>query len=438
MSKVKVYSRGCVFEKAKIYGMFELGKKYGIEQAAPDEKADVHLIITCLGTGPKIMWSLNAIEIVLRDAKEDEKVIIVGCFNKKYDSLKDLDGIKNIRVIEEEDWPRYVINEITGNNKKITEGDITVGRMHPMFNNDDGTPNDIVIKFMIENGCINGCSFCKNNYIKSPAVKSVSEDVLLKYFREKIASGTKQIILGGENTTLYGIDLYGKRTLHSLIRKLSEEEGLEYISVDELTIKNMYPELFAELLNNPKVTSVQFQLESASDKILKLMNRGHTIEEYDDYISQLKEKGKYVGTILMSGYPEETYEDLDKTIEYMRKRNIYTILVSQYEDYPELPSSGQNQLSDIEKRKHTGYLVKAMKENNHRLLLGDMQTIETAIFITKFKGCYIFSTPNTCVFGGQSRKKEFNRVEPGTVLKIKPKDIIKYDDATGSREVYRF
>lgn len=439
MSRIKIYHLGCIAGLAKAIQLIDLGKKYGIELAEAGEETDNHLIITCMGTGVTIQSFYDIMEDILNRINDKEKIIIVGCFNKEGEYLKKMfEGQQNIRVIEDENWPRPVINEIMGLSEKTTERDILDGRKLPIFNNSDGNPSEVVIKYMIEDGCTNRCSFCKNNYIKDPTVKSISEEVVLKYLREKIAAGTRQIILGGENTTLYGIDLYGRRTLHSLIRKLSEEEGLEYISVDELTVANMYPELFEELLNNPKVTSMQFQLESASNKILKLMNRGHTIQTYDDYIAELMKKGKYIGTILMSGYPGETYDDLDETIEYMQRRGIYTVGISEYEDHHCLPSSKKEQLPDEEKRNHTNYLAKAITENNYRVMVGSMQTIETAILTAKFNGYYIFSTPNTCSGGGYGIGKDFADLEPGAILKIKPKSIDNSLKVIEKRGVYRF
>ena len=438
MSKIDIYSVGCVAELAKIDQFISLGKNYGIEFTENSEEADTHLIVTCRGTGVTIATSWEIIKSVLSKTKENEKIIIVGCFNKEGHFLKRMFKERsNVCVIENPNWTIPVINEIANIKKRNTKKVILDSRKISLFNNDNKIPTDYSIKYMIENGCTNRCSFCKNNYIKSSAVKSVPEEDILKYLKGKIASGARQISLGGENTTLYGIDLYKKRTLHTLIKKLSEEEMLDNISVDELTVTNMYPELFEELINNPKVKTVEFQLESASNKMLKLMNRGHTIQEYDDYIKKLKENGKYIGTILMSGFPEETYDDLDQTIKYMEERGIYCRGISEYEDHHMLPSSKLNMLSSKEKKAHTRYLSKAISENNYKVMISDMNSIETAILVAKYNGHYIFSTPN--IYGhGISKRKEFESVKPGTILRMKPKGVIKNSKATGIQNGYRF
>ena len=100
------------------------------------------------------------------------------------------------------------------------------------------------------------------------------------------------------------------------------EKDLKYIVLNEITVQNMYKELLEEIVNNPKVIDVTIQLESASDKLLAAMNRGHNLEKYDYIVRRLQEKEKIINTVLMSGFPEETEKDIEKTINYINDRNI--------------------------------------------------------------------------------------------------------------------
>src|SRR5699024_5865488 len=111
--------------------------------------------------------------------------------------------------------------------------------------------NDVYIQFMLEDGCANKCSFCKQHYYPKK-VESIEYYTALNYLKEKIRTGTKIIALSGENTTLYGLDLYKKQVLHEFIHDLSMEEDLKYIILNEITVQNMYKELLEEIANNPK------------------------------------------------------------------------------------------------------------------------------------------------------------------------------------------
>lgn len=227
---------------------------------------------------------------------------------------------------------------------------------------------------------------------------------------------------------MYGIDLYKKSVLHNFIHELSEEEGLKYIIVNEVTAQNMYPELLEELAKNRKVVQVSLQLESASDKVLKAMNRGHTLEKYDYIVRQLQDQGKIVDTILMTGFPTETEADLEKTINYIKERKIYVEGISSYEDFYAIPSHELEQLSNKEKRRRIMIAGQAIQKSNYEVLESTMDypfTNESIVVGHNDKRVYLANSMTH-----YSIKKELYELPLGTIVEEKPKRIVKRRGST--------
>lgn len=239
-----------------------------------------------------------------------------------------------------------------------------------------------------------------------------------------IRNGTKHITLSGENLGLYGLDLYKKPVLHLFIRELSKEPGLVAIHVNEIAPQNMYPELLEELRNNPKVTSVSMQIETASNNILKLMNRKHTLEEYDYYVRYLQETNTQIDTVLMTGFPKETIKDLDKTATYLQDRQILTSGICQYVDFEYIPSSKLEQLSKSEKRRHTTYLKQKLRNHNYQILTNAISNMEDATLIGKVNGNFVLKASNNIIVG-VSKSKEYEQIPLGSQLKKTPKRLVR-------------
>ena len=317
--KVAVYNNGCVKEMAMMSNFYQKMEQYEIEKAKSLEECDYLVYITCAGVGDTITREIKEIRLLADNPlQKDYKVILVGCLiNHFQNDFKELIDNPNIKIINNSEWVIPTINYITDMNKRNTYKEILKNRTRILKTNTS-------IQFMLQDGCNNHCTFCKSNYIDSKS-KSLPFELALDYLKNMIKNGTKMISLGGENTTLYGLDLYSEKRLHEFIHELSKEEGLVLLHLSEIVAGDMYPELIDEIINNPKVTSASLQLETASNRLLKMMGRNYTIEEYDYYAKKIIESDKYIETILMSGFPTEKQEDMDYTINYLKDRKILTM-----------------------------------------------------------------------------------------------------------------
>ena len=236
-----------------------------------------------------------------------------------------------------------------------------------------------------------------------------------------IKMGTKSITLSGENLALYGIDLYKKPMLHKFIHDLSETPGLMYLTINEIPAQNMYPELLQELINNKHVVNVGIQLETGDDRLLGLMNRGYTIDEFDAIITPLKKAGKYVNTVIMGGFPTETYEDMDRTIAYLKDKGIATEYICKYSDFGLLPSHNLPQLSKREKIRHCIYLRKAIREINHDCLEEMIDdTTNAIVYGKKYNKIYLKSFHH-----GYSLRKDHQDLEIGDIVTTPARRLVQ-------------
>jgi ribosomal protein S12 methylthiotransferase len=241
-----------------------------------------------------------------------------------------------------------------------------------------------------------------------------------------IKRGTKIISLGGENLTQYGIDLYNKKRIHEFIHELSKVDGLEMINVLELVPGDMYPELIDEIINNPKVVSTSFQIETASDRLLKLMNRNYNLEQYDYYAKIIREHSKSITTLLIGGFPTETEEDMNCTLNYLMDRKIIVAGVCPYSDFEYIPSHKLEQLTKSEIRKHTYYFVKAIREINKRIYLEELPKQNKLIYYECFNNTkYFYSSIPTII--ATSDSKTYENLNPGEIITTTPKRLVKRD-----------
>lgn len=420
--KVALLSHGCVRERAIETNFLELLESNpNIEDPNNLLDADYIIYVTCAGVGETIKECLGEIKSINEYKRKDTNLIIVGCLTNVID-IEKMEGLSNTKIIKNKDWIIPVNNYINELNNKNSIKTKLTNRTKKFFGKNTS------IQFFLEDGCSNRCTFCKTNYNNSKVV-SMPYDETLNYLKNMIKSGTRIITLSGENTTLYGMDLYGEQLLHHLIHDLTKEEDLWKLDIGELTIKNMYKELEDELVNNPKIRTVDIQLETASDRLLKMMGRGHTLEEYDYYVKRLIESGKNIDTLLMSAFPTETYEDLNITIDYLKKRGIFTNGICEYVDFEFIPSSKYEQLPKREKRRHTKYLVSEIRKINTEIQSKKVGSVDKMIYVGNLEGYYIFENDTECPI--LSKSSRFKDLEEGTLVEEKIKRFVYKNSFNG-------
>ena len=172
----------------------------------------------------------------------------------------------------------------------------------------------------ISEGCDRPCSFCAIPLMRGKH-KSFPINELVSQAKILAEKGIKELILIAQDSTYYGIDLYGKRKLSSLLKELVKVEGIEWIRL-HYAFPNGFPLDVLEVINSePKICDyIDIPLQHISNKILKSMKRGASTENINDLIKSFREKvpGIAIRTTLIVGYPGETNEDYEQLKEWVK------------------------------------------------------------------------------------------------------------------------
>ena len=172
----------------------------------------------------------------------------------------------------------------------------------------------------ISEGCDRPCSFCAIPLMRGKH-KSFPINELVSQAKILAEKGIKELILIAQDSTYYGIDLYGKRKLSSLLKELAKVEGIEWIRL-HYAFPNGFPLDVLQVINSePKICDyIDIPLQHISNKILKSMKRGASTENINDLIKSFREKvpGIAIRTTLIVGYPGETNEDYEQLKEWVK------------------------------------------------------------------------------------------------------------------------
>ena len=347
MPKAALHNLGCKVNAYETEAMEQQLKERGYEIVPFDEKADVYIINTCSVTNIADRKSRQ----MLHRAKKlnpESVVVAAGCY---------------VQVASEELKKDASVDIVIGNNKKAELADILdeyLGNVHEeeeaeVFVTDlsHGSdyealhleqPSDHTRAFIkVQDGCNQFCSYCIIPYARG-RVRSRSREDVVKEITGLVAQGYKEAVLTGIHLSSYGIEHmegnpvsqgdWNHRELLALIREVHEIEGLERIRLGSLEPRIITEEFAKSLAELPKFCPhFHLSLQSGCDSVLKRMNRHYTTEDYLRRCEILRKyfKRPAITTDVIVGFPGETKEDVDETIDVIRRvkyDNAFTFIYS--------------------------------------------------------------------------------------------------------------
>lgn len=326
--KIHMISLGCdknLVDSEKM--LSNLLEKYpGSELTDDPAEADITVINTCAFIGDAKEESINTI-IENGEYKETgrlKKLIVAGCLAERY------------REEIRKELPE--VDEVIGVKEYVERLDVQMKRVENAEN--------YTAYLKIAEGCDKCCTYCIIPKLRGH-YRSVPMEHLLEEAKRLASEGTKELILVAQETTLYGVDLYGKKSLPELLNRLSEIEGLEWIRILYCYPEEITDELIQTIRDNPKVVHyLDIPIQHASDKILKNMHRRTRESELRERIATLRREIPDIAlrTTLITGFPGETEEDFDilkNFVTEMRFDRLGVFLYSQEEDTPAAEMEGQ-------------------------------------------------------------------------------------------------
>ena len=327
--KFNIYTLGCKVNTYESNVMSDLLKNKGYTEVSTNDLADISIINTCTVTNTADNKSFKTIRHAIKQ-NDDAIVVVVGCMsqNKKEEVLK-VDGVDIVlgnvgksKVVE------YIDEFIKTKEKKIDIYDMMDTTFEPMILNNFNKTRAFI---KIQDGCNNYCAFCIIPYVRGD-VRSKDKNLVLQETNHLINQGHKEIVLTGIHTGHYGSDLKDYN-FSDLLKELCKIEGLERLRISSIEITELDDEFLDVLKNNKKlVDHMHIPLQSGSNGVLSRMNRKYDKQYFIDKINKIRSirKNMSITTDVIVGFPGETEEEFNETIETIKKIEFTKLHVFPY------------------------------------------------------------------------------------------------------------
>ena len=321
--KVAIYTLGCkvnTYESEFVIKEF-IKRGYTLTSFS-DDTADVYLINTCTVTNTSDQKSRKMIRQARRKNK-NAVVVAMGCFTQIRNNDNDIMDFVDV-VIGNKDKSKIVdlTEKFIKDHKKIANiEDINEADFDDMEISYFNTRTRALVK--IEDGCENFCSYCIIPYVRGK-VRSKKPEKVLEEVERLAKNGYKEIVLTGIHTGHYGADLENY-DFSDLLRALEKIDGIDRIRISSIEITELNDKFLNVLKDSKKIVNhIHIPLQAGSNHVLKLMNRKYDKEYYLDKINKIREirPDMAVTTDVIVGFPSETEEDFNETIEFVKKVNF--------------------------------------------------------------------------------------------------------------------
>lgn len=368
-AKISFVSLGCDKNLIDSEIMLGLIDSEGYVITNDDSEADIIIINSC---GFIMEANQEAIDKVLEvaDYKTTGKcrgIIVTGCMAQRYkdqifESLPEVDAVVGTGDFEN---IGKVIKELLNGGRQVQ---LVTDKNHVL--NDENSYRRIVTTtggfayMKIAEGCDNHCTYCTIPSLRGK-YRSRTMESLVKEAQILADQGVRELILIAQDTSMYGIDIYGEKVLYKLLRKISEIEDIHWIRLLYCYPENITDELIDEIAKNPKVLHyIDMPIQHSEDRILKLMGRKSTKNELTAIINKMRDKipDMCIRTTLITGFPSETEEEFKAQCDFIDETGFDRLGVFTYSPEEGTPAAKMdNQIEEAVKISRKNYLMELQK-----------------------------------------------------------------------------
>ena len=315
----------------------------GHQMVDSEENADVIVINTCCFIHDAKEESIQTILEMAeyKKAGSCKALIVTGCLAQRYkqeiiDEIEEVDAVLGTtsydKIVE-------AIDEALAGHTSVEMTDIDA---LPLVESKRlVTTGGHFAYLKIAEGCDKHCTYCIIPKIRGN-FRSVPIERLLKEAEDLVAQGVKEIILVAQETTLYGKDLYGEKSLHKLLRELCKISGLRWIRILYCYPEEITDELIQVIKEEDKICNyLDLPIQHASDGILKRMGRRTSKEQLVEIIGKLRKEIPDIAirTTLITGFPGETQEQHEELMEFVDEMEFDRLGVFTYSPEEDTPAA---------------------------------------------------------------------------------------------------
>ena len=361
--KVGIYTLGCKVNTYESEYIASLFRNRGYTIASFDEDCDVYVINTCTVTNNSDKKDKKIINHV---RNSDSCVVVCGCFVESHKDYN-FDGIDIVIGNHNKSNIVDLVEDYFVNKKQIKLIDNNIMRVG--FEDMEITTFESRTRAFvkIQDGCENYCSYCIIPFVRGRC-RSKDKDKVISEITALVNNGYKEIVLTGIHTGNYGSDLGIK--FSSLLSEILEIPNLERLRISSIEITELDDEFF-KLLNNPILCNhLHIPLQNGSNRILDLMNRKYTKEEFYEIVKRIRSVREDISltTDVIVGFPGETDDDFNENVDFIRKVGFSKVHVFPYSKRDGTKASRMdNQIDPNTKKKRTKQLldISLELENNY-------------------------------------------------------------------------
>ena len=371
-------------------------------------------------------------------------LIAMGCLVQRYykDLVKSLPEVDLfIRIDEYPSFWDKVEKLVKTNEKIITEDNRKVNSFKPIPMVDPESFLDRVVTtgkkyayLKIGEGCSNNCTYCAIPYIRGGFISRKIEDIV-EEAKELAQKGYEEIIVIAQDTTKYGVDIYGKSKLTEVLNKISKIKGIKWIRFLYSYPEGITDELIKEVKNNPKIVKYfDIPIQHISNELLKSMNRKTSKEKIEKLLEKIRKEIPEVilRTSIIVGFPGETNEQFQELLEFIEKAKFDKLGAFTYSKEEGTPAAKMpNQIhGNTKKSRYNKLMGKQQLISKNKLVEKIGKTFETIIEDISFDGKYLIGrTINDVpdIDGLIYIRNENNNNLINTFVKCKIENVNEYD-----------
>jgi len=322
---LQIITLGC--SKNRVDSEHVAGQLRSVYDIVPEGETcavDVLMLNTCGFIGDAKEESVQAVLEAVRLKAEGQvkRIVVFGCLSQRYSSeLPEL-------IPEVDAWfgARDFSKMVNYLGASFDAGTFQKERVLD-------TPSHYAF-LKISEGCDRRCSYCAIPHIRG-AHKSVPEELLVQEASTLAAKGVKELIVIAQDTTFYGLDLYGKRTLGHLLERLSAIDGIEWIRIHYSYPSDFPDDVLDQMASNPKICPyMDIPLQHVADKVLSNMHRHVTSAQTKALVRRMRERvpGIVLRTTMMVGHPGEGTREYEQLLSFIRSARFERLGAFKYSE----------------------------------------------------------------------------------------------------------
>lgn len=370
-------SLGCDKNLVDSENMLGLISAAGYTIINDESQADIIIINTCCFIHDAKEESINAILEMAEYKKAGrlKALIVTGCLAQRYkdeikNELPEVDGL--LRFTDEYNIIDIIASTLgekehqkvnSGNSKRI----LTTGGHYGYLK--------------VSEGCSKNCTYCAIPMIRGPYKSADMEDLIseAEYLAQE---GVKELILVAQETTIYGVDLYGKKMLPILLKRLCEIDGIQWIRILYCYPEEITDELIQVIKEEDKICKyLDLPIQHSNDDVLKLMGRKASRADITNIVNKLRSEIPeiVIRTTLITGFPTETLEQHEDVLEFVNEMKFERLGVFTYSEEEDTPAVKLNpKVTDEEKEIRRDNIMKLQQEIvflRNKTLIGNVYEI---------------------------------------------------------------